>query len=130
MKTELKKEFLEDFTKQLILASAKQAKPEIKIEELITEEAKKLEFPKKIKPYVLLAKSTVQTRPSVKPIAREIEPKTQPLTKHLIKPMKQIPRVPKLLPTPAINLGKLNPLISDPAIILIECNPDKNVIVR
>ena len=136
--------FLKEFTRQLIINS-KQPGVEIHMKE--TEE-----FPiLTIKPFI--ESELEKTEPLIKPMTKPLEtiPKIIPLIKPIFLP--QIPRYIKPItpikpqisapsplaeykPAPTkiperFDLGKINFLISDPRVTLIECpGPDKLVIAR
>lgn len=116
--------FLLAFTKELILYSGG---PElIELESEVVEE--KEERREKIKEII---KGTV--KPAFKPLPQPF--KVQRPLRKLIIPKTRLPmRLQYIRPTPTeikLDLGKLNPLIQDPAVQTIECHgPNKTVIVR
>ena len=123
-----KKFFLLTFAKELIVHSAK--KDIIKLQNIIESEEKKkriiparrmnfnIEPERKIKSNITIVKS--------KPITRQIEPPSslnipqQALPPHL-EYLKPVPVTSNI----SIDLGKLNPLIHDKSVSIIEINPDE-----
>jgi len=141
--TEFKKVFLLTFAKELIRHSEK--KDIIKLQKIIeTEEVirgKILE--KKPTPIFTREVKEIQIPPkeqAKKPIEKPLPPKppvrqfTKPLPKPLFIPEPKLPEhleYLKPIPTPGveIDLFKINPLIKDPAVRIIEANPEEKVIV-
>jgi len=141
-----KRFFLLTLTKELIKQSAK--RDIFKLQNIIeSEEQKKRErfptkpiFTKEIKEIKSVQKP-IEIQAIRKPSPTEIE--KRPLVKRFTKPIARVPLFipePKLpphleylkpIPTPGIeiDLFKLNPLIKDPAVRIIEANPDERVIV-
>jgi hypothetical protein len=118
--------FIYEFTKELIKNS--KTKRTIELEESIQFEIKEKLESQEIKiPRIRPTRQLIQ-RPITKPLPRKPIPKKIPKT----EPLPQ--NVQYIKPTPTkkeIELEKLNPLIQDPGVRLIECDgPDKYVIVK
>ncbi len=136
LSTEFKKFFLLKFTKELIRHSSKGEL--IQLEQLIETEArgKKERFMKSIIHEMNLPKEITdlkKTSDSEFQRTFRIQPKPAMGT-HLFIPEPQLPvHLQYLKPTPTeteIDLWKLNPLLKDPAVKVIECNgPDEHIIV-
>lgn len=119
---QFRKLFLLEFTRQLIKASS----PEFFLKEQIKE--KEIEEKQKIKQILKHEK-----KPLFSLRKREIPRHAGP--KILTIPAPRLPsRLQYLRPTPTniqIDLGKLNPLIKDPAVQVIECyGPDEKIMVK
>lgn len=135
-----KRIFLLTLTKELIRYSSK--KDIIKLQNIIkTEEEEKRKFPFKPPIFTKEIKEKIKIpAPEIKePIPTEIR---KPLVKQFTRPIRTPlfvpePKLPphleylKPIPTPGveIDLFKLNPLIKDPAVRIIEANPDEPVTV-
>ncbi|HTY44051.1 MAG TPA: hypothetical protein VMC80_02315 [Patescibacteria group bacterium] len=143
LEQDLKKLFLIEFTKELIKNSYKQKSSKLFEEIKIPEEKRVIEvneIPGKIK---------TENIPEAKPLIKELQITEPPVEK--IPPVISIPRrvIPNVLRIPeprlpetfsylkplptavSIDLGKLNPLIKDSNVRLIECDaPDENIIVE
>ncbi len=136
------------FTKELIIHSVK--RDIIKLQKIIeSEERKKKVIPIKKVQLPVRKEPLIKKTTDLKVIPKkEIIPKKMPGPKPIIKPITQQvakpslfipePKLPThleyLKPTPTktgieIELGKLNPLIKDPAVRIIEANPDEKVTV-
>jgi hypothetical protein len=129
-----KKSFLLLFTKELIRHSV--TKDIFKLQNIIEKEQSKR----------VLEKKEIPKREVISPLKTEFNleqqkavPVTRRFTRPITKPPLFIPE-PKLpphlqylkpIPAPAveIDLLNLNPLIKDPAVRVIECNPDERAIV-
>ncbi len=142
---EFKRIFLLTFTKELIKHSEK--KDIIKLQKIIESSKKGKEKSSEETP--IFTKETMQIEiPVQKTIEMTLQPVIQPLrlTKSALRKFtsptpKQLfipePKLPshleylKPIPTPGveIDLFKINPLIKDPAVRLIEVNPDEKVMV-
>ena len=141
--TDFKKSFLLTFTKQLILHSEK--KDIIKLQKIIETEEISKEKTISRKPIPIFTREIktplIPIRESVKkPL--EIQQKIKPPIRQFVKPAPTPlfipePKLPehleylKPIPTPGveIDLFKINPLIKDPAVRIIEANPDEKVMV-
>ena len=136
---EFKQFFLLAFTKELIknsmpeefakLAVEKEVKKE-EIKEKAKEIVKEYEKPLRISPVKQL-KAITET--GFKPLPRPFEAARPP--RRLVIPQPRLPeRLRYIKPAPSIiqiELGKLDPLIKDPAVQTIECNgPDENIVVK
>jgi len=134
---EFKKTFLLMFTKELIKHSLKQ--DIIKLEKIIETKEKQETKPM---PVQLIAPSPRQPIQMIGRIPRKIpikKTRLMPATKQISRPQEALfipePKLPEhlayLKPVPAqsteIDLWKLNPLIKDPAVRIIEGNPDEKV---
>jgi hypothetical protein len=91
---------------------------------LSTEKIKKVERPIQIK--------QIAKNPPIKPVPKQIT-RIEPRSHLFIPELKLPPHLEYLKPIPKpgidIDLTKLNPVIKDPAVRLIEVNPDERVIV-
>jgi hypothetical protein len=141
--TDFKKSFLLTFTKQLIRHSEK--RDIIKLQKIIETEEISKEKTISRKPIPIFTREIktplIPIRESVKkPL--EIQQKIKPQIRQFVKPAPTLlfipePKLPehleylKPIPTPGveIDLFKINPLIKDPAVRIIEANPDEKVMV-
>jgi len=139
---EFRKFFLLQFTKELIKHSGEGEVFELKNilkkeadekKQEIKKEKKKIQqiIKEKKEPLLTLKEKLPLRNKLFKPIPRP--PITRSRILRIPEP-KLPPRFQYLTPTPTkiqIDLEKLNPLIKDPAVKVIECNgPDENIIVR
>ncbi len=126
---EFKKSFLILFTRELLKHSIR--RDIIKLQRIIgAEERKRITRPPlRISP-PFARPQPIRPRPVPMP-----RPVTRPFVRHpLFIPEPRLPphlEYLKPLPTPGveIDLWKLNPLIKDPGVRILECNPDERVIV-
>lgn len=132
--------FLKQFTKEMILQS-KPAETEIEhagelIEVPILKEIE-IKAEEKIQPLQMLPKPSeqrlvpVQISPVQKPLA--VPTSKSPAVQPAVKPVQAVK--PRVLIAPAypgmIELGKLNILVQDPGVTMIECTgPEKIILVR
>ena len=147
--TEFKKAFLIEFTKKLILNSAPFEVLKLKTileDEGVEGQSEKENKREAIKEIIKEKEKEIKTieQEETKPLLRKIQKpivqrKTFPFqnfqNQRLIIPETYLPqRLQYLRPTPSpkeIDLGKLNPLIKDPFVEIIECyGENKNIIVR
>lgn len=137
--------FLTEFTKELIRNSAKskiELKPVRRIEiprkvERVTKEKKQIAQPMEMSNIPV---QKIETKPAISPFVPEIKTFSKPVSSVRAPPILRIPepRLPEafqyLKPTATfidINLGKLNPLVRDSNVRIIECNgPDEQIIVE
>ena len=134
---EFKEFFLLAFTRELITNYLQEDINKLKIEEQAEKEVVKERAKEVIKEF----KRPLKLSP-VRQLKAITEPRFKPLPKPFaIKPRRLVipkPNLPTRLqyikPAPGpgqLDLGKLNPLIQDPGVQVIECNgPDENIIVQ
>ena len=144
---EFKAKFLLEFTKQLIINSAPTEIFQLKeiVENAEKELPKKDEVKEKVKEALNIEemeKSVLERQPEPQFLQKKMElPKTTPMMRPPVRrgvlkiPETQLPANFRYLrPSPTqkeVDLGKLNPLIKDPRVKIIECNgPEENIIVR
>lgn len=142
---EFKKTFLLEFTKRLILNSAPfeviKLKTLVEEESPLTEKENKKEAIKEImkEKEIKILEKEEQKPKYFAPIKPLVERKTYPFQnfqdQRLIIPETRLPQrlqYLKPIPTPKeIDLGKLNPLVKDPFVEMIECyGAEKHIIVR
>lgn len=140
---EFKRIFLLTFTKELIKHSIK--RDIIKLQKIIETEERQRE--RKLIPVrreVLIKIDELKIPPAkkelgLKEVISKPKPVIRPTTKQIARPTLFVPKsklpshLEYLKPIPTagieIDLWKLNPLIKDPAVRIIEANPDEKVIV-
>lgn len=141
--TEFKKVFLLRFTKELIEHSEK--RDIIKLQKIIEIEERGREKTFQKKPVPIFTREIKEIKiPVQEPIRKSIEKQIQkkPVIRQFTKPLPNLlfipePKLPehleylKPIPTPGIeiDLFKINSLIKDPAVRIIEANPEERVTV-
>ena len=132
--------FLLQFTKELIKHSG--ASEVFELKNILEEEGKKKKLPRLIKEKI----REREKPPSILQEKELIRPFPEPSVKRTFHPLpkqNRVIRIPKpklppgleyLKPTPTnvqIDLERLNPLVKDPLVKVIECiGPDKNIMVK
>lgn len=132
---EFRKLFLTEFTKELIQNSSTAETLAIRkrLKERIKENIEKKEDERIMKQ--MLEKKEVFEEFKQIPLKQKIRYKIKQIPKRFkIIPNKIPDTIRDILPTPAndqLDLGKLNPLITDPTVTLIECSgPDTHISVK
>lgn len=130
-KKKIREKFLKDFTEQLIEAKSDEIMKDLKSQQ------QKIRV-KRARDVEKLKKKYIKPQPRARPRPRA-KPKAKPSTKTKPKPKKRLPRpvpvsqklVPLNVPTPHLDLGKLNELIADQAVQSIECpGSNKKLIIK
>ena len=127
--------FLEQFTKELIKNSETAEALGIKqrLKDKIKENIQKREDERKLQ-HMIEKKEIIEELEQI-PLKKRIKQRVRKISRGLRFIQNRIPETIKnILPVPVnlkSDLGKLNPLIEDPTIILIECSgPDTNISLK